>query len=127
MTITLIIKGFKLKMFLKLVRIVGFFSLKSAQKLLDWMFINLDKFYTIEMQKGGVRYGREENSISVRSEEVNNNFEIYDEDGNLVTQISVFDDGSFWIGTDGMHNVAVNELEEDNLENDMEDYLDSFE
>ena len=49
MTITLIIKGFKLKMFLKLVRIVGFFSLKSAQKLLDWMFINLDRFYTIEM------------------------------------------------------------------------------
>ena len=58
---------------------------------------------------------------------MNNNFEIYDEDGNLVTQISVFDDGSFWIGTDGMHTVAVNELEEDNLENDMEDYLDSFE
>ena len=58
---------------------------------------------------------------------MNNNFEIYDEDGNLVTQISVFDDASFWIGTDGMHNVAVNELGEDSLENDMEDYLDSFE
>ena len=58
---------------------------------------------------------------------MNNNFEIYDEDGNLVTQISAFDDGGFWIGTDGMHTVAVNELEERNLENDMEDYLDSFE
>ena len=70
---------------------------------------------------------RHENDISVRSEEVNNNFEIYDQDGYLVTQISVFDDGSYWIGTDGMHNVAVNELEEHNLENDLEDYLDSFE
>lgn len=58
---------------------------------------------------------------------MNNNFEIYDEDGNLVTQISVFDDGRFWIGTDGQHNVAINELEEDSLENDMDDYLDSFE
>ena len=66
-------------------------------------------------------------TILIRSEEVNNNFEIYDEDENLVTQISAFDDGSFWIGTDGMHTVAVNELEERNLENDMEDYLDSFE
>ena len=58
---------------------------------------------------------------------MNNNFEVYDSSGNLVTQISVFDDGSFFIGTDGMHNVAVNALEEYNLENDMEDYLDSFE
>ena len=58
---------------------------------------------------------------------MNNNFEIFDSYGNLVTQISVFDDGSYWVGTDGQHNVAINELEEDNLENDMEDYLDSFE
>ncbi|MDN6326821.1 MAG: hypothetical protein L0J48_02215 [Alkalibacterium sp.] len=58
---------------------------------------------------------------------MNNNFEIYNEDGNLVTQISVFDDGSYWVGTDGMHNVAINELEEDSLDIDMDDYLDSFE
>ena len=58
---------------------------------------------------------------------MNNNFEIFDSYGNLVTQISVFDDGSYWVGTDGQHNVAINELEEDNLENDMEDFLDSFE
>ena len=58
---------------------------------------------------------------------MNNNFEVYDSFGNLVTQISVFDDGSFFIGTDGKHNVAVSELEDDTLDIDLDDYLDSFE
>lgn len=46
--VTVEIKNVKLKVFLRLARFAGVFSEKLAYKLIDWMFINLDKFYTIK-------------------------------------------------------------------------------
>lgn len=43
----------------------------------------------------------------------NLNFEVYNDDGDMVAQIQVFDDGSFWIKNDEEHAVAVNEVEEE--------------
>lgn len=44
------------------------------------------------------------------------NFEVYNDNGDMVAQIQVFDDGSFWIKNDEEHAVAVNEVEEDEEE-----------
>lgn len=44
------------------------------------------------------------------------NFEVYHDNGDMVAQIQVFDDGSFWIKNDEEYAVAVNEVEEDEEE-----------
>ena len=48
-TVAVKMKDFKLKVFINLIKIVGIFSENLSNRLFYWMFMNLDKFYTIEV------------------------------------------------------------------------------
>ena len=42
-------KDFRLKSYIKMMRLVSYISLIHTQRMYDWLFENIDKFYTIEM------------------------------------------------------------------------------
>lgn len=47
--VTIKIKDFKLKSFIKLAKLIAYISVDKSEKMIDWMFDNIDKFYAVKM------------------------------------------------------------------------------
>ena len=42
-------KDFRLKSYIKMMKLVSYVSLRHTQRMYDWLHENIDKFYTIKM------------------------------------------------------------------------------
>lgn len=47
-SVTIKLKTFKLELFINLIKLVGYVNVNRANKMLEWLSDNIDKFYTIK-------------------------------------------------------------------------------
>lgn len=48
-SVTIEIKTFKLELFINLIKLVGYVNVDKANKMIEYLYNNVDKFYTVKM------------------------------------------------------------------------------